>query len=211
MTVEERIFETAKLTPQKLAIVAGSVKVSYEELVQKVMLAATYFKQCGLQHGDRVVISANKKVEFVYSYFGAHMAGLVCVPIDLETNPIRLWRILDCSQPKLIVGELRSKGKLNVIPFADVTAKQPAELQFPQLADIADLMFTTGTTGLPKGVALSFLNQKAAAEQINTFIGNTTDDVELLALPISHSFGLGRLRCVFSKVQHLFCLVALPA
>ena len=97
MTVEERIFETAKLTPQKLAIVAGSVKVSYEELVQKVMLAATYFKQCGLQHGDRVVISANKKVEFVYSYFGAHMAGLVCVPIDLETNPIRLWRILDLS------------------------------------------------------------------------------------------------------------------
>ncbi|RGX85410.1 class I adenylate-forming enzyme family protein [Bacteroides intestinalis] len=199
MTIEERIFETAKLTPQKLAIVAGSVKVSYEELVQKVMLAAAYFKRCGLQHGDRVVISASKKVEFVYSYFGAHMAGLVCVPIDSETNPVRLRRILDCSQPKLIVGELRSKGELNVIPFADVTAEQPVELQFPQLADIADLMFTTGTTGLPKGVALSFLNQKAAVEQIDTFIGNTTDDVELLALPISHSFGLGRLRCVFSK------------
>jgi len=59
---------------------------------------------------------------------------------------------------------------------------------------------------LPKGVALTFANQMAAADNINAFVGNTADDVELLALPISHSFGLGRLRCVFAKGATLVLL-----
>jgi len=59
---------------------------------------------------------------------------------------------------------------------------------------------------LPKGVELSYKNQFSAAENINTFIGNSSDDVELLALPISHSFGLGRLRCVLSKGETLVML-----
>ena len=63
---------------------------------------------------------------------------------------------------KLIVGELRSKGKLNVIPFADVTAKQPAELQFPQLADIADLMSVSYTHLDPVDVEKK-INEKTRA------------------------------------------------
>ena len=68
-----------------------------------------------------------------------------------------------------------------------------------EIDTIADVLFTTGTTGAPKGVSLSHKNLSAAALNINTFIKNTADDVELLALPVSHSFGLGRVRCVLSK------------
>jgi len=67
------------------------------------------------------------------------------------------------------------------------------------MEQIADVLFTTGTTGAPKGVVLNYRNLAAAALNINTFIKNTADDVELLALPVSHSFGLGRVRCVLSK------------
>ena len=59
---------------------------------------------------------------------------------------------------------------------------------------------------MPKGVVLSYSNQLSAANNINTFIGNTSEDVELLALPISHSFGLGRLRCVLAKGATLVLL-----
>ena len=68
----------------------------------------------------------------------------------------------------------------------------------PELSQIADILFTTGTLGIPKGVTLSYSNLSAAARNINTFIGNTNDDIELIALPMSHSFGLGRLRCALS-------------
>ena len=71
---------------------------------------------------------------------------------------------------------------------------------------VADILFTTGTTGTPKGVPLTFKNEAAAARNINAFIRNKTDDVELLALPISHSFGLGRVRCCLSNGQTLILL-----
>lgn len=205
MTIERLIFEHAQTTPLKTALISGAVEVSYEQLWKEIEHAAFWFRE-NAEPGDRVIISASKSIEFVYTYFGAHMAGMICVPIDPETNETRLQRILDVAKPKLIVGELRNHGEQKVIPFIECKDGRNEELKFPKESDVADLLFTTGTTGLPKGVTLTFGNQMAAAENINTFIGNTSDDVELLALPISHSFGLGRLRCVFAKGATLVML-----
>lgn len=205
MTIENLIFKYAQKTPQKIALISGALEVSYELLWKEIETAAAWF--CNHANpGDRIIVSASKNIEFVYTYFGAHMAGMICVPIDPETNETRLARIIDVAQPSLIIGELRNKGAITVIPFNECRKESTVDLSFPQEEDVADLLFTTGTTGLPKGVTLTFGNQMAAATNINTFIGNTTDDVELLALPISHSFGLGRLRCVFSKGATLVLL-----
>lgn len=207
--IEKLIFEHAHATPMKTALIQGVTEVTYEQLWIEIKQAASWFMQHAEQ-GDRVIISASKSIEFIYTYFGAHLAGIICVPIDPETNLTRLQRIFDVAKPKLIVGELRNFDKLKIIPFGECSKEleysRIEELDFPEENDVADLLFTTGTTGLPKGVTLTFGNQMAAAENINTFIGNTSDDVELLALPISHSFGLGRLRCVFAKGATLVML-----
>ena len=205
MTIERLIFEHAQTTPQKTALIQGQTAVSYEQLWKEIIKSTSWFKQKAEQ-GDRVIISASKEIGFVYTYFGAHLAGMICVPIDPETNEKRLKRILEVAQPKLIVGELRNHGKYEVIPFGDVSSEVECGFDSPIESNVADLLFTTGTTGLPKGVALTFGNQMAAVESINAFIGNTADDVEMLALPISHSFGLGRLRCVFAKGATLVLL-----
>lgn len=205
MTIESLIFEHAQTMPQKIALIQGQSEVSYEQLWKEIIKSASWFKDKASQ-GDRVIISASKNIEFVYTYFGAHLAGMICVPIDPETNEKRLTRILEVAQPKLIVGELRNHGDNEVIPFGDVSSDVEYGFDSPIESNIADLLFTTGTTGLPKGVALTYANQMAAADNINTFIGNTVDDIEMLALPISHSFGLGRLRCVFAKGATLVLL-----
>ena len=205
MTIESLIFEHAQTMPQKTALIQGQSEVSYEQLWKEIIKSASWFKDKASQ-GDRVIISASKNIEFVYTYFGAHLAGMICVPIDPETNEKRLTRILEVAQPKLIVGELRNHGDNEVIPFGDVSSDVEYGFDSPIESNIADLLFTTGTTGLPKGVALTYANQMAAADNINTFIGNTVDDIEMLALPISHSFGLGRLRCVFAKGATLVLL-----
>ena len=209
MTIERLIFEHAQTMPRKTALIQGTVEVSYEQLWKEIEMAASWFCHHA-EWGDRVIVSASKSIEFVYAYFGAHLAGMICVPIDPETNETRLQRIIDVAKPSLIVGELRNHGDHQVIPFEE--CRQELENsrisinELPKEDDVADLLFTTGTTGLPKGVTLTFANQMAAAENINTFIGNTADDVEMLALPISHSFGLGRLRCIFAKGATLVML-----
>lgn len=205
MTIEQLIYHHAQATPQKTALVSGTVEVSYGQLWQEIAMAAAWFGEKA-ERGERVVVSASKNLEFVYTYFGAHIAGMICVPIDPETNETRLKRIVDVAKPKLMVGELRNPGEHVVVPFKECRRETVESLPFPDDNDVADLLFTTGTTGLPKGVALTYANEMAAAENINTFIGNTADDVELLALPISHSFGLGRMRCVLSKGATLVLL-----
>lgn len=200
MTLEQLVCSNAEKLPQKTALISGTVEVSYEQLWKEIELAAAWFGEKA-ERGDRIIVSASKNIEFVYTYFGAHLAGMICVPIDPETNETRLKRIIDVAKPKLMVGELRNNGEYEVVSFGECKNEriEKQKFKFPEDDDVADLLFTTGTTGLPKGVALTYANQMAAAENINTFIGNTADDVEMLALPISHSFGLGRLRCVLAK------------
>jgi long-chain acyl-CoA synthetase len=204
--IEELIRRHAETSPTKVALIAGETEISYAELWQRAQQAADYFVSSGLQAGECVIVSANKSLGFVYAYLGAHLCGLICLPIDAETNSARLRRIIDVATPSLIIGELQNADDYNVLPFESVNSDKVYEGALPQQDAIADILFTTGTTGLPKGVVLTYRNQQAAADNINTFIDNTEEDVELLALPISHSFGLGRLRCVLAKGATLVLL-----
>lgn len=205
-TIEEYIYLHSLSSPDKTALIMGDDKMSYAGLWDKILKSARFFQSKGFAKGDRVILAASKNIEFVYTYFGAHMAGMICVPIDSETNALRLKRIYACSSPRLIVGELRYGQGYETLPFPLIESDTEADCCFPDKDDTADLMFTTGTTGLPKGVELSFENESAAMENINQFIGNTSADIELLALPVSHSFGLGRLRCVLAKGATLVLL-----
>ena len=206
MTVEEVIYQHSITSPEKIAVISGEETVSYSNLWDNIKQAAAYFTFRGLHAGDRVIVSASKNIDFIYTYFGAHLCKLICVPIDPETNAVRLKRIIDCAKPSLIIGELSNRGEYKIHPFTEIKSREMCDVTFPWESDIADLLFTTGTTGLPKGVMLSFRNQLAAVNNINTFIGNTFEDIELLALPVSHSFGLGRLRCVLAKGATLVLL-----
>ena len=214
-SIEEQIYTLSVASPEKRALIdaADGTTVSYASLWKSIEKAAAFYKCRGLRKGDRVLIAAQKEIAFPAAYFGAHMAGLIAMRIDRETGADRLRYIIGKGAPRLAVGSFKEVGVLSEIDtvgfdcFADGLGEAVGDVEgvcgevspeFPAAEDIADILFTTGTTGAPKGVALSYGNEAAAALNINTFIGNGTDDVELIALPISHSFGLGRLRCVLS-------------
>ena len=81
--LEEQICQIALRSPDKIAVIAGNLNVSYKELWRHVLKSAFYFKQIlKLEQGSRVLLSADKNIEFIYSYLGAHLAGMVCVPVD---------------------------------------------------------------------------------------------------------------------------------
>ena len=199
-TIEEQIFDQVQNIPDKVALISGDTEITYSQLWDYCLCSAEKLKQdYHLKKGDRVILSAAGNIEFVYAYFGVHIAGGICVPIDPDTNQTRFEYIEKSTTPVCVMGLLHNVKK-ETIPFSDVVnGTSKATYIVPEQSQVADILFTTGTTGAPKGVALSYNNLSAAARNINAFIGNTSSDVELLALPVSHSFGLGRLRCSLSK------------
>lgn len=195
MIILEKIRDHSEQNPSKVAVIEDDRELTYAELWQKLVETSFYFSAIA-QKGERVVLSATKNLEFVTTYFGAHLAGLVTITIDPNINEDRLTLIVNSTNPIGIWGDLVTK-KFATKPFAEIKSDGSSkECVFPLENDVADILFTTGTTGVPKGVVLTHKNEWAAATNINTFIANDAESVELLALPISHSFGLGRLRCI---------------
>ncbi len=209
MTIEQYIWNNATLTPDKVAIISGKNSSTYKQLCERILAAKKKLEQEGLQKNDRIVLAAGKQIEFAYIYFGAHLAGYEIIPIDSATEPTRLEYIVKTTNAKLLIGFDQSElqiSKLSLKDFKDLEGESFSTPSFRTDNEVADILFTTGTTGEPKGVPLTYENEMAAASNINTFIKNTKEDVELLALPISHSFGLGRLRCCLVNGQTIILL-----
>jgi long-chain acyl-CoA synthetase len=186
--------------PDKTAVALGDRALGYAELWQRASAAARLWRELGVGAGDRVLVSAVSCPEFAIAYFATHLARAVNVPIAANAPAPRVREIAARTQPKLTVGcgdaaaqvglsaaaiELAALGALD-------TGAALAEL--PHDSDVADLLFTSGTTGRAKGVVLTHGNLRAATAGIRRVIGNGPDDVEVVTLPLAHSFGLGRLR-----------------
>lgn len=185
----------------KTAIIMNGDSVTYSELGKNIRKAAFVLNNMGIKAGDRIILSAKKGLEYIYLYFGAHILGVTNVIVDAESNEGRLHYIEDKIQPVCCFGyksrsyPSKSFQELNLSEADEYDDSDSVVSQ----DSIAEILFTTGTTGAPKGVCLSYKNIFSSASNINGYIGNTSEDIELLGLPICHSFGMGRIRCTLLK------------
>lgn len=177
----------------------------------------------GLRRGDRVVISLENSIEAVISIFAALKAGGVFVMVNPTTKADKLAFVLNDSRaaalvchrrqvPRLqeastptphlsivvIEGQPRDKapGDRRTVPFhepPDVPLRPSNGIDI----DLAALVYTSGSTGIPKGVMLTHLNMVSAATSILTYLENTETDVILNALPLSFDYGLYQVLMAF--------------
>ena len=210
-TIEQSIWQQTALHPNKVAVKSGKNEATYSQLTSRILAAKQVLMNLPeYKEGRSIVLAAGKQIEFLYVYFGAHLAGLTVAPIDAETNPTRFGYIADAIKPFCAIGFDKMDTDIQKVSLKDFNqlpdVLETIDVSFPNEDAIADILFTTGTTGAPKGVPLTFKNEAAAARNINTYIGNMAEDVELLALPVSHSFGLGRVRCCLINGQTIILL-----
>ncbi len=201
-TIVRQIAAIAQASPNSTAIIQGETHYSYQKLIETILLAAQKLETLRLEDSCKVMLSAEKDMDFIACYFACHLLGYVAIPIDKASKEKRLSYILSRAQPALIIG-IKTEGadglsyeglaQIHVDVIKTIDSYPPIDT-----SEVADIVFTTGTTGDAKGVLLSHANLACAAKQINTFTQITSNDTELLALPICHSFGLGRIRCALS-------------
>ena len=208
-SIVEQTLGYGLTTPDKVALCDGKNSLTYKELSETIFYAEEILRdKYGLNKGDSIVIAADKQPDFVALYFACHLAGVVTLPIALDTNLKRYQLIKKKVKPSLIVGFKDEDGDIKTASLSDFSGKRENR-KYDNPIDkeaVADIMFTTGTTGEPKGVQLTQGNIAAAANNINSFIQNKNSDIEMIALPISHSFGIGRMRCALSNGQTVILL-----
>jgi long-chain acyl-CoA synthetase len=187
---------------------SARVELTWAELDASVDAAATSLRaQLHLHAGDRVALVLANSPAFVIAYFAVLRAGLVAVPINTGYTPIELSRLLGDAGAKAVfcedatihaVEEAVADTRQVIIDPAGLEALIAGGRSAGQLAaaaggeDLAVLLFTSGTSGRPKGAMLS---HRALLANIGQCLAldpapMRTEDVVLLVLPLFHIYGL---------------------
>ncbi|WP_165952389.1 non-ribosomal peptide synthetase [Kribbella albertanoniae] len=144
-TVDELVRRQVAATPDAVAIVADGTELTYRQFDERVNAFANDLVERGVRVGDRVAITMPRSVDLVVALAGVLRAGAAYVPIDPAYPAERIQHILDVAAPAVVITEVRHDGEKT----APVLARPLNDL------DAAVVIFTSGTTGNPKGVSLS--------------------------------------------------------
>jgi long-chain acyl-CoA synthetase len=178
---------------------------TFRELQRRSRLAAWRLRAAGLEKGDRILTWSPSTPELPAAYYGAMRAGLVIVPLDLRMAPDAIERIAARADAKrLIIGTGRDApnphdagldnfpttplGALTAEPDETFPPDWEAQLDTwprPAADDVVELIFTSGTTGTPKGVILAHDNVLASVGAMHRVIPPIEHRVVSL-LPLSH-------------------------
>jgi len=174
----ELVLRHAVERPDQVALRDGAAELTYGELVHRARSLAARLRAAGVGPGDHVAMAVPRSVHSVAATVATWLAGAVHVPIDPAQPRARQRAILERARPRLSIGELPDAAgarwaadELRRAPPAApaaLTAQVTIDPQPEQPADeqIAYCMFTSGSTGLPKGVQISHRALTAFYEDI---------------------------------------------
>ena len=224
--IHDSIFDSAARTPDAEALVYGAQCCTYRTLAGQVTAMAALLLARDLQPGERVAVYMEKRIENVAAMFGASAAGCVFVPVNPLLKPDQVAYILaDCSVRLLVTTPERltqlatvlaacpalqavlvTEGAVPSTPGPQVLAwnalQAPPAGHLPHRridTDMAAILYTSGSTGAPKGVVLSHRNMVAGAASVADYLGMTASDRLLAVLPLSFDYGLSQLTTAFLR------------
>lgn len=188
-----------KISKNQRAVVDGDVILTYQELNQRVNRLAHFFQSEGLLPGDRVAILASNRYEYIEAELAAAKTGVILCALNCRLVAAELTHCIDLVTPKLLIVEDEFAAKVSdVIPALKRLSldKDYHELMLSQAetepgyeGDPEDglvVLYTSGTTGLPKGALISHRAMIARAAVFQGELGVTRDDGFIAWAPFYH-------------------------
>src|SRR4051794_35192801 len=198
--LSDLVREAATATPDKPALLFHGETVTWAELDARVSAAARGLRALGAKPGDRVAVHLGNTPDFAVAYFGALRAGCVALPVNTGYTADELRHVLSDSGAGIVITGV-STASLVQAPKVIVTASGDwRELLSDRTSvdgvgggeDLAVLLYTSGTSGRPKGAMLTHRALLANLDQASRIEPPVVDgdDIVLLVLPLFHVFGL---------------------
>jgi acyl-CoA synthetase (AMP-forming)/AMP-acid ligase II len=210
------------------ALLAGNRVVPYRELGERAAWLAAWLDATGIGPGDRVAIQLPMGVEAVVALFAAARVGAVCVPTHNAFRPSQLRFVLrDLDAALLVTTSRRSRdlGADEPLPpilvvddgpaaegvhrWTQIGPGAPPPPPFVSPDELGAIFYTSGSTGMPKGVMHTNRSLEACATILSRTVANHADDRLLGLLPLSASYGLLQLVSAF-EVGATYVLQASP-
>lgn len=191
--------------PDKIAVADIKVELSFKEFWVSICNIAKVLQKKGLKERDRIAFSLPNCVDLLCLHFAILRIGAISVPIESKAPIPSIIKIAAICEPALIVIEDNHSDEeillnYNILNISDLLSEAAITenallplLKVHAESSLSSIMFTSGSTGTPRGVKLTHKNNLAAIRNIITYCGYSKDDFEVITLPLSHSFGLGQV------------------
>ncbi len=219
-TVHDTLMSQLPEAGARTALVHGTERVTYDELHGRVNGAAVWLQARGVRRGDRVAIHLRKSVEEVVATFAVAKIGAVFVNISPQRTTRQLRYIVDDCQCEILFTDTRRaiqiagegwldrfrhvvtpapiEGEPNVVPWDTLPREgEGAGHPRPIDQDLAALLYTSGSTGMPKGVMITHANLVDGTRRVAQYLENTSDDRILGLVPLSAPWGVIQLTTMF--------------
>ncbi len=212
MHIHQMLATTAARLPDKTALVEDDRALSYAEVAEQVERLAGGLQARGVTRGDRVAMLFPNCLEFVLSYYATLSLAAIAVPLNNRLAAGELAYILnDSGAKRLLLGPgfgemfLAFRDELETVqqvflageetipgvkPWGNLLHAPGASSVEVDPGDPACIMYTSGTTGLPKGAVMSHRNIMANARNCGAHLHYRESDVTLIAVPLFHVTGL---------------------
>jgi len=189
------------------AVVDGGATTSYEQLVARALAFAGALSDAGISTGDRVAIWLPRTADWAAAFFGTLACGAVAVPVNDLLRPRQVEHVLRHSGASVLVSAPALhesaprpiESDAAVLDPADVPA-QGSFVPVPRTAgDVAQIVYTSGSTGPPKGITVSHANIRAGTESVVSYLGIEPGDRLASLLPFSFDYGQSQMLCAVAR------------
>jgi amino acid adenylation domain-containing protein len=197
------LLERAAVLPEKPAVVDSQGVATYGDVAACALAITGALGRFGVEMGDRVAIFLPRTGAAAAAFFGVLASGAIAVIVNESLRPRQIEHVLNHADARLL---LTSPEMINRLPRALETRAlvalvgeiDPSGRGHPVSRvgnDVAQIVYTSGSTGLPKGVTISHGNLWAGMQTVVRYLGIRSDDRIASLLPFSFDYGLNQLLC----------------
>lgn len=214
-----RLLERAsRIAPERTALICRDTTITYRDLYRRACVLSADLKAQGVKPRDRVLLFFENSIEFYIGYFAILHAGAIVAPLNTFLGERELTHIMKDAQPTLMVASSTLLDRIKNMSALNIPIVNESHMRVPDSNEqidetiieskpdeLAALLYTSGTTGLPKGVMLSSRNMMSNVLQGLTRYEPNTHERVFGVLPLFHSFAQNT--CVWASLFRLYTVI----